>query len=100
LPLDYGQLGIALLIVSLVAIAVEGVVAAVWTVRLARRSQQVQVALMEEQGRIEVDVARLRLAMAETEVLWRPYGRLLRWLQHPLTLALMQSYARRRAAAR
>jgi len=36
--------------------------------------------------------------MAETQALWQPYAGLLRWLRHPLTIALIQSYARRRAA--
>jgi hypothetical protein len=42
----------------------------------------------------------LRLAVAEMEVLWQPYGRTLRWLRHPIAIALLQSYMRRRGAAR
>ena len=53
-----------------------------------------------ERGRIEADIERLRLALAETEVLWQPYGRLLRWLRHPIAIALLQSYARRRVRVR
>ncbi len=30
--------------------------------------------------------------------LWRPYRRALRWLRHPLVLALLGSYRRRMAA--
>jgi hypothetical protein len=41
-------------------------------------------------------MARLRAAVEETKVLWRPYGRILRWARHPLAIALMESYARRR----
>jgi len=55
---------------------------------------------MSEQTQLHSDVERLRAALAETEVLWRPYRRLLRWLRHPLAIALMQSYARRRASVR
>src|SRR5207244_2996621 len=66
--------------------------------RLARHSQDLSARLAAEQSRLHADVERLREALAETAVLWQPYGRLLRWLSHPLAIALMQSYARRRAA--
>jgi hypothetical protein len=49
---------------------------------------------------LEADLERLRMALDETAVLWQPYRRLLRWLQHPLAIALVQSLMRRRAAAR
>jgi hypothetical protein len=53
-----------------------------------------------ERGMIESDLNRLRLAIEETRRLWKPYRRALRWLRHPLVVALLQSYARRRSAAR
>jgi len=28
-------------------------------------------------------------------VLWQPYGRLVRWVQHPLAIAVIQSFVRR-----
>jgi len=97
---DWSAIGVWLLIVSAVLIVVEGVIAGLWTARLARRAKTLQERLVEEQGRLEADVERLRLALAETVVLWEPYARLLGWLRHPLAIALMQSLARRRAAAR
>ncbi len=98
--LDLGLVGIWLLILSVVAIALEGALAAVWSLRLTRKARALSERLAEERGRLQSDVERLRLALAEMEVLWQPYGRLLRWLRHPITIALLQSYARRRAAAR
>jgi len=99
--LDVGLVGIWLLIASVVAIVLEGVLAAVWSVRISRKAEALSERLAEERGRLQSDVERLRLALAEMQVLWQPYGRLLRWLRHPITIALIQSLARRaRAAAR
>ena len=66
----------------------------------SKRARLVQEELLVERGRIEADIERLRLALAETEVLWQPYGRLLGWLRHPIAIALLQSYARRRVRVR
>ena len=100
MQLDWGVIGVWLLVLSFVAIVIEGVLASVWSLRLARRGQLLQGRIQEEQGRLEADVERLRLALAETVVLWQPYARLFRWLRHPISIALLQSFARRRAAAR
>lgn len=95
-----GWVGVWLLMASVYAIVVEGVFAAMWGFPLVKRSRELSE-LMETEGRlIEADVKRLRAALEETERLWRPYRRALRWLRHPLTIALLESYARRRAAAR
>jgi len=99
-PLDVGWIGIPLLVVGVVAIVVELALGAVWSARVAARAQLLSERLAAQQGGLRADVERLRAALAETEVLWQPYGRLLRWLQHPLVIALLQSLARRRAAAR
>ena len=100
MQLDYGLIGAWLLVVGVLAIAFEGALAAVWSVRLSKRARLVQEELLVERGRIEADIERLRLALAETEVLWQPYGSLLRWLRHPIAIALLQSYARRRVRVR
>ena len=89
-----------LLVIGAVAIVLEGAVAALLSVRIAKRARLLNAKLQGEQAEIQSGVARLLGALAETQVLWRPYERLLRWLRHPLTIALMQSYARRRASAR
>ncbi len=97
---DLRWIGIWLLVVAAVVIVVEMVLAGIWSARIARRSQDLSARLAAEQSRLQADVERLREALAETSVLWQPYARLLRWLSHPLAIALMQSYTRRRSAAR
>ncbi len=98
--IDAGSIGIWLLVLSAVVIVLEGAIAGVWTARIARRSRMLNERLASERAAVQADVERLRLALAETRELWRPYATILRWLQHPLVMALLQSYARRRTAAR
>lgn len=89
-----------MLVAGVVVMLFEGVLALIWTLRMARRSRELSARLQSEQAQLKADLERLRSALAEMQVLWRPYRRLLRWLRHPLVIALLQSYARRRAAAR
>jgi hypothetical protein len=95
-----GWIGVWLLVAAALAIVVEGLLAVVWALGVAQRARVLSEQMETEQGLIEEDLKRLRAAMDEAERLWRPYGRALRWLRHPLTIALLESYARRRAAAR
>jgi len=88
------------LVAAALAIVVEGLLAVVWALGVAQRARVLSEQMETEQGLIEEDLKRLGAAMDEAERLWRPYGRALRWLRHPLTIALLESYARRRAAAR
>ena len=90
-----GWVGVALLVAAGLAILIEGAVAAVWGVGVARRAATLSERLQAERGLLEADLEKLRLAMAETRRLWRPYRSALRWLGHPLTIALWQSYRRR-----
>ena len=91
----YGWVGVALLVAAGLAILVEGAVAAVWGMGLARRTAKLSERLQAERGLLGADLERLRLAIAETRRLWRPYRIALRWFGHPLTIALLQSYRRR-----
>ena len=68
-----------------------------WSVRITRRAQVLNERLTGEQAHLNAGVQRLRMSLAETALLWQPYRRLLRWLSHPLAIAALQSYARRRA---
>jgi uncharacterized protein YlxW (UPF0749 family) len=95
-----GWLGIGLLVVAVVAIAAEAALAGIWSARIARRSRALSERLAAEQSRLQADVERLQAALAEMAALWQPYRRLLRWLQHPLAIALLQSLARRRGVVR
>ena len=90
-----GWVGVALLVAAGLAILVESAVAAVWGVGVARRAVTLSERLQAERGLLEADLEKLRLAIAETRRLWRPYRIGLRWLSHPLTIALWQSYRRR-----
>jgi len=95
-----GWVGIALLAAGVVAIVVEAALAGIWARRVSQRARE--LSLRAESGRalIAADVERLQQALAETAVLWRPYQRALRWLRHPLAVALLRSYSQRRAASR
>lgn len=95
-----GWIGVWLLVAGALAIAIEGVLAAWWSVAVARRARVLSARLVTERRLIEADQKRLRAALEETMRLWKPYGRALRLLRHPLTIALLGSFARRRAAAR
>jgi hypothetical protein len=92
-----GWVGIGLLAAAGLAIVVEAVVAALWGMAMAKRALTLQERLATERGLLESDLERLRLAIEETQRLWKPYRLILRWLGHPLTLALFASYRRRRA---
>lgn len=97
--IDLSWIGIWLLVGSVVVIVIEAALAGIWSARLARRGRELSRRLATEQAAVQADIARLQATLAETVVLWQPYRRLLRFLQHPLVIALMQSYARRRNAA-
>ncbi len=92
-----GWIGVWLLVAGVVAIVAEGMLAAVWGMAVAKRSRALQELVETERGLIEADLKRLQEALEETRRLWRPYRRVLRWLRHPITIALMQSYAGRRS---
>jgi hypothetical protein len=91
-----GWTGVWLLVAGAVAIVAETVLVVVWGMAVAKRSRALQERSETERGLIEADLKRLREAMEETKRLWKPYSRAVRWLRHPLTIALIQSYSGRR----
>ncbi len=93
-----GTIGIWLLVAAALAIAVELVLVGMWGLAMGRRMQALSLRLASERAEVQADVERLRLAIEETKALWRPYRRILRWLRHPLVLAMLGSYRRRMAA--
>jgi hypothetical protein len=99
-PPDPQWIGIGLLAVSVLVIMFEGALAAIWSLRLSRKARAISDLMASRQAALNADVERLRATIAETHELWQPYRRLLRLLRHPLTIALMQSFARRGAPAR
>ena len=97
---DLAWVGVGLLIICVVMIGVEGALTGMWSWRLVRRARLLSERLATEQVVLTPDVDRLVAQLEVTAALWQPYRRVLRWLRHPLTIALLESYARRRAAAR
>ncbi|TMF68149.1 MAG: hypothetical protein E6I13_12275 [Chloroflexi bacterium] len=95
---DLSWVGVWLLVIAFGVIVIEGVLAALWTMRIAKRSRVLNERLAAEQAQMQAESARLKAELADMEVLWQPYRRLLRLLRHPIALAVLQSYARRRAA--
>lgn len=95
-----GWIGIGVLIAAVLAIVIEGVLAAVWSMRMAKAAQLLSERVEFERVEIEADVARLRAALVEMQRLWQPYRRVLRWLNHPLVIALIGSYRARRMGVR
>ena len=94
-----GWIGVVLLIAGSAAILLEAVVAGLWVRRISVRSRLMAHAMQTERGLIQADVMRLQRALDETALLWQPYGRALRWLRHPLIVALIESFIRRRRTA-
>ena len=92
-----GWIGVWLLVAGAVAILAEVVLMVVWSRAVAKRSRALQARIEAEQGIIEADLKRLQDAVEEMRRLWKPYRRAIRWLRHPLTIALLESYALRRA---
>lgn len=95
-----GWVGVWLLVASFGVMLIEGVLVAVWGLAMGKRTRELSELMAREQGLIESDIKRLREALDETERLWRPYGRALGWLRHPLAIALLRSLARRRVRVR
>ena len=93
-----GTIGVGLLVAGVLAIIVEMVLLAVWGLAMARRARELSLRIDRERALIESDAERLKSAIEETRALWRPYRRYLRWVQHPLLLALLGSFRRRIAA--
>lgn len=91
-----GWIGVWLLVAGAIAIVAETALAAMWGMAVAKRSRALQERIETERGLIEADLKRLREGLEEMERLWKPYRHALRWLRHPLTIALIQSYTGRR----
>jgi len=99
-PDDYLWIGVWLFVGSVILIVVEMAVGGILTARVARRAKALSERLSSEQAMLQKDVAKMRESIEEMQRLWRPYARVLRWLRHPLVVALGESYSRRRSAAR
>jgi hypothetical protein len=90
-----GWVGVGLLVAAGLVIVVEAVVAAWWARAVAKHALTLSQRLETERRLVEADLEKLRLALEETKRLWRPYRMILRWVRHPLVIALLGSYRRR-----
>jgi hypothetical protein len=97
---DLAWLGVSLLIVCVVMIGVEFAMLGTWSWSLVKRAKLLSERLATEQVLLKSEQDQLIAQLQVTEVLWQPYGRALRWLRHPLVIALLESYAGRGAVAR
>jgi hypothetical protein len=92
-----GWVGVWLLVASLALLVFELALFLPRLVRLGRRALVLQALLDREDAGRRLELSRRRALQLELDLLLRPYRRGRRWLRHPLTLALFQSYRRRRA---
>ena len=93
-----GWLGLTLLGLGLLAIAFELLLILSSVRSLLRRIQQLRTLWVAESGYLDEQMARLRLTQRDWRTASLPLRRLRRWLFHPISLALMASYRRRRTA--
>ncbi|HEX9100133.1 MAG TPA: hypothetical protein VF956_11665 [Candidatus Dormibacteraeota bacterium] len=93
-----GTIGIWLLVAAGLVLIVELVLVAVWGAAMSRRMLALNKSIAGQRAEIQADIERLRRAIEETRVLWEPYRRILRNLNHPIVLAVFASLRRRRAA--
>ena len=93
-----GTIGIWLLVAAGLVLIAELVLVAVWGAAMSRRMLALSQSVARQRAEIQADLERLRRAIEETRVLWQPYRRILRTLNHPLVLAVLASVQRRRAA--
>lgn len=66
--------------------------------RFRRRALALRAAVSAAEDETLAALARLRAQHAETDALLVPWRRLLRWVRHPLVIATVDWYRRRRAA--
>jgi hypothetical protein len=92
-----GTVGLWLLAAAGLLLVVELVLMAVWGVAMSRRMLALNESMSTQRAEIQADLERLRRAIEETRVLWQPYRRVLRMLNHPVVLAVLASVRRRRA---
>lgn len=93
-----GWIGIGVLIAAAVAIVIEAALLVAWGLAMAKRVEVLQEQVETGRADIDADLTRLKAALEETNRLWQPYRRSLRWLNHPLAIALLGSFRRRLAA--
>lgn len=93
-------LGIDLAVIGLVIVAIELALITPRVLRLTKRVGELNLLLTDNVRLTNHELKLLHESRAETDSLLRPFRRAARWVGHPVTLALLESYRRRRAARR
>lgn len=95
-----GGLGLVLLAAAVFVSVVSAALVTPRVVRVARLGRDTSRLAAEAAALVASSRESLVASASERERLMRPYTRVRRWLTHPLTVALIESYARRRERAR
>jgi hypothetical protein len=93
-------IGIGLLGLALVLALIGGLAVLPRALRVRRASRQTLRLAATYRLLFGISSMELQLAALERNQLLRPYRRVRRWVTHPLTVALMESWSRRRSRAR
>lgn len=94
-------IGLGLIVLSAVGVVGSAVVVLLPpALRLRRTSRTTQELIEEYRQTMTAELWELRESQVERAALLRPVRRVRRVLTHPLAVALMESYSRRRAASR
>jgi hypothetical protein len=90
-----GQLGVGMLLVGSLLILVEILLLVPRALLLTKRLRELNLLVEGELRQANEQLSSIRRATAETAVLFRPYRKAWRWISHPITIALYQSFRRR-----
>ncbi len=93
-------IGVALLALAIMATLVVLLIVLPRALRLRQAGLQTLELAQAYRLVFAISAMQLQLAALERNQLLRPYRRVRRWLTHPLTVALMESWARRRTRVR
>ncbi len=95
-----GTIGLALLVAGAALLVATLLALVPRLLRVRRRALALQTAVAAAEEEALAALARLRAERAETDALLVPWRRLRRWARHPLVVATLDWYRRRRRAAR
>jgi hypothetical protein len=92
-----GWIGLGLLCAAALVTLLRAATLVPRAIRVGRRWRRLAVLAVAERQAVASQVESLRTANQDREAMLRATRRRLGWARHPLTLALLQSYRRRRA---
>ena len=95
-----GWVGLSLMGLGLLLVVFASLVTLPRALRFWRRVVALRELLAQGGGAVIEELEEFAILRQEREALLRPYTRLRRYLAHPLTVALAQSYLHRRRTAR